>query len=81
MRTGIGQKKYLVLAQEHLTNKVEGQALRRKTCSAVCQFLLEEVLYRYGCVRQVIADQGELNFIKSREFFAKHGVRLTLTMI
>ena len=79
MPTGIGQKKYLVLAQEDLTNQVEGRALRRKTCSVVCQFLLEEVFCRYGCVGQVIADRGELDSNKAREIFAKHGVRLTLT--
>ena len=79
MSTGIGKKKYLVLAQEDLTNQVEGWALRRKTCSAVCQFLLEEVFCRYRCVGQVIADLGELDSNKAREFFTKHGVRLTLT--
>ena len=62
-----------------MTNEVEGQALRRKTCSDVCQFLLEEVFCRYGCVGQVIADQRELDSDKAREFFAKHGVHLTLT--
>ena len=79
MPTGIKQKKYLVLVQEDLTNQVEGRALRRKTCSAVCQFPLEEVLCRYGCVGQVIVDGGELDSDKARGFFAKHGVRLTLT--
>ena len=79
MPTGIGQKKYLVLAWEDLTNQVEGRALQRKTCSIVCQFLLEEVFCRYGCVGQVIADRGELRFDKTKEFFTKHGVRLTLT--
>ena len=27
----------------------------------------------------MIANRGELNFDKAREFFTKHGVRLTLT--
>jgi hypothetical protein len=40
---------------------------------------LEEVFCRYGCVGQVIADHGELDSDNAREFFAKHGVRLTLT--
>jgi hypothetical protein len=40
---------------------------------------LEEVFCRYGCVGQVIADRGELDSDNAREFFAKHGVRLTLT--
>ena len=78
MPTRVGQK-YLVLAREDLTNQVEGRALRRKTCSAVCQFLLEEVFCRYGCVGQVIVDRGELDSDKARGFFAKHGVQLTLT--
>ena len=79
MPTGIGQRKYLVLAREDLSNQVEGRALRKKTSSAVCQFLLEEVFCRYGCVGQVVADRGELDSNEAREFFAKHGVRLTLT--
>ena len=80
MPTGIGQKKYLVLAREDLTNQVEGRALRRKTSSTVCQFLLEEVFCRYGCVGQVIADQGKLNYDEAKVLFTKHGVRLTLTV-
>ena len=40
---------------------------------------MEEVFCRYGCVGQVIADRGELDSDKARGFFAKHGVRLTLT--
>ena len=79
MPTGIGQKKYLVLARENLTNQVEGQALWRKTCSTICQFLLEEVFCRYKCVGQVIADWGELHSDKAKEFFVKYGVWLTLT--
>ena len=49
------------------------------TCSVVCQFLLEEVFCKYGYVRQVIADQGELDSDKAREIFMKDGVHLTLT--
>ena len=79
MPTGIRQTKYLVLDREDLTNQVEGRALQRKTCSVVCQFLLEEVFCRYGCVGQVIVDRGELNSNKAREFFVRHGVRLILT--
>ena len=79
MPTGIGQRKYLVLAREDLSNQVEGRALRKKTSMAVCRFLLEEVFCRYGCIGQVVADRGELDSDEAREFFGKHGVRLTLT--
>ena len=79
MPTGIGQRKYLVLAREDLSNQVEGRALRKKTSATVCRFLLEEVFCRYGCVGRVVADRGELDSDEAREFFGKHGVQLTLT--
>jgi hypothetical protein len=79
MPTGAGQQTYLVLAREDLTNQVEGFVLLKKTRVVVCQFLLEKVICRYGCVGQVIADHGELDSNEEREFFAKLGVRLTLT--
>ena len=79
LTTRIREKKYL-LPWEALTNQVEGRALRRKTCSAVCHFRFEEVFCTYRSVGQVIADRGELESHKARKFFARNGVRLTLTM-
>jgi hypothetical protein len=61
MPLGVGQAKYLVLAREDLTNQVEGRALRDKSTKTVCQFFLEDVLCRYGCIVQMIANGGELN--------------------
>ena len=49
MPMGLGQKKYLVLAREDLSNQVEGRALRIKTTEAVCRFLLEVVICRSVC--------------------------------
>jgi hypothetical protein len=53
--------KYLVLAREDLTNQVEGRALWEKKAASICQFLLEDVICRYGCVGKIIADWGELD--------------------
>ena len=60
-------------------NQVEGRALRKKIGYVVCQFILEEVFYRYGCVGHLITSRGETDSEKVKEFFAKYGVRLTLT--
>mgnify|MGYP000185023109 FL=1 len=79
MPTKIGQKNYLVLAREDLTNQVEGRVAWKKTSSAVCPFLLG-VFCRYRCVGQMIAGQGELNSDEAKELFTKHGLHLTLTM-
>jgi hypothetical protein len=70
--TWAGQQKYLVLAGEDLTNQAEEHALRKKTGAIVYQFFLEEVIYRYGYVGQVIAYHGELDSNEAREFFAKN---------
>jgi len=52
-----------------VTNQAEGQALRTKETRAVCQFLLEEVICRYGCVGKIIVDRGELDAKATWEFF------------
>ena len=79
MPMGVGQMKYLVLAREDLTNQVEGRALANKTTAAVCKFLLEEVVCRYGCVGKIVADRGELDAHEAMELFERLGVNLSLT--
>ena len=76
----IWQMKYLVLAREDLTNQVEGRALRNKTTSAVCRFVLEDVICRYGCLGKIVADRGELDTNDAKEFYSRIGVKLSLTM-
>ena len=61
MPMGKWQMKYLVLAREDLTNQVEGRALQSKETSSVCKFLLEDVIYRYGCIGKIVDDRGELD--------------------
>ena len=58
MPMGVGQMQYLVLTQEDLTNQVEGRTLQNKMTAAVCRFLIEEVVCRYGCVGNIVADRG-----------------------
>ena len=79
MSMGVGQMRYLVLAREDLTNQVEGRALPNKTTVAVCRFLIEEVVCRYGCVGKIIADRGELDAQEAEELFGRLGVKLSLT--
>ena len=79
MPRGESQMRYLVLAREDLTNQVEGRALRKKTTKAVCKFLLEDVICRYGCVGKIIADRGELDSEEAKAFFSRIGVKLSLT--
>ena len=79
MPMGVGQMRYLVLAREDLTNQVEGRALQNKTTAAVCRFLIEDVICRYGCVGKIVADRGELDAEEAEELFDRLGVKLSLT--
>jgi transposase InsO family protein len=45
----------------------------------VCKFLLEDVICRYGCVDKIVADRGELDANEAKEFFARMGIKLSLT--
>ena len=67
------------LTREDLTNQVKVHALRNKTRSVVCRFLLEDVICRYGCVGKIVADRGELDANESNEFFSRFGIKLSLT--
>ena len=79
MPLGLWQMRYIVLAREDLSNQVEGRALRTKTTSSVCKFLLEDVVCRYGCIGKITADRGELDADEAREFFSRLGIKLALT--
>ncbi|KAL2643031.1 hypothetical protein R1flu_010618 [Riccia fluitans] len=79
MPIGLWQMRYLVLAREDLSNQVEGRALRTKSTEAFCQFLLEDVICRYGCVKKITVDRGELDTKEASEFFQRYGVKLALT--
>ena len=72
MPMGVGKMRYLVLA-------LEDRALPNKTTAAVCRFLIEEVVCRYGCVGKIIADRGELDAQEAEELFDLLGVKLSLT--
>ena len=46
---------------------MEGRALQNKTTAAVCRFLIEDVICRYGCVGKIVADHGELDAEEAEE--------------
>ena len=72
--------RYLVLAREDLTNQVEGRAVQNKTIVAMCCFLIEEVVCRYGCVGKIVVDKGELDAYEAEELFDRLVVKLSFTM-
>ena len=70
---------YLVLAREDHTNQVEGRALRTKTTSTICKFILEDIICRYVCIGKIVADRGDLDTYEAHIIFRNFGIKLSLT--
>ena len=71
--------RYLVVARQDLSNQVEGQPLTNKMIVVVCQFLIEDVIWRIGCVGNIVTDRGELDAQEAEELFDQLGIKLYLT--
>ena len=78
MPMGVGQMRYLELARKDLTNQLEGQSLKNKMTATMCRFLLEDVIYWYGCMGKIVANRGELDAQEAEELFDRLGVNLSL---
>lgn len=50
--------KAIVAARDDLSGLAEGRALKRVTSHEVAKFLLEQVIHRYGCPRNIVTDNG-----------------------
>ena len=74
-----GRFRYLILAREDVTDWVEGRALRDTKTRSWCSFIFEDIICRYGNIRELVADRGELASEEAREFFEKRRVELRLT--
>jgi hypothetical protein len=75
---GLWGMKYLILVREELSNFVVDRALRTKSTEGICKFILTDIFSRYGTIRRMKADRGELDVVEARNFFERHGVRLRL---
>jgi hypothetical protein len=79
MPKGVRGAKYLVLAIEDLSSYIEGRALTTNKTEAICRFVLEDIIARYGCFNRMRADRGELNAEAAVGFFKRFHIKLKLT--
>ena len=47
--------------------------------AGVCKFLLEDVIFQYGCVGKIVADNVQLNTHEATKLFERLGLKLSLT--
>lgn len=69
MPLGFWGMKYLVSTREKFSNYVEGIASRTKTTKGLCRFILEGIFSKYGSIRRMKVNQGELDATKAKYFF------------
>jgi hypothetical protein len=65
---------YIVVARDDLTKYVEGRALRKATAQAIAKFALEDLIYRYGCIRQIVTDNGPEFHGAFAQLLQQHGI-------
>ena len=80
MSMGVGHMRYLGLAREDMTTQVEGLALRHKMIVTICWFLIQDVIFRYGCMGKIMADSGELDAHEVTKLFNRLWVKISLMM-
>jgi hypothetical protein len=79
MPNGVRCAQYLVLAIKDLLLYNKGRALTSNKTEAICRFIMEDIVARYGCFDRMRADNGELNANKAIKFFKKFHIKLKLT--
>ena len=50
--------RYIVVAIDYLTKWVEARAIPDKATDTIVQFLIDEIICRHGCPREILSDQG-----------------------
>ena len=61
MPKGMGERKYLVVAQEDVSGWLEARAIRKANAQTVANFLKEDLFARHGCATSIIIDGGSEN--------------------
>ena len=49
---------YIVVARDDLTKYAEARALKRATAQAIANFVLDDLIYRHGCISQIVTNNG-----------------------
>lgn len=63
--------KYIVQGRCSLTHWPEWEMLRTETAKSLAQFILNNIVYRWGTLLEIVTDNGA-PFIKAMDYLAKH---------
>jgi len=63
-----------VLARDDLSKYVEGRALQQASAQAVARFVMEDIVYQYGCIGKIVTDNGPEFKGALSEMLEQHGI-------
>jgi hypothetical protein len=66
--------RYLVQARCALTSYVEWRALRRETRQTLSAFIFEDIICRWGCISEIVTDNGAAFVAACEEMTAKYHI-------
>ncbi len=70
-----GNYKFIVFARDDLSGWVEGRAIDSANSANVSKFLLEDVICRHGCPRNIVMDGGTENLDLTQELLTRYKIR------
>lgn len=53
---------------------VEGRALTMKVPESVAKFIYEDVIFRHGCLKRIVMDEGTDNLDLTKDLLEKHHI-------
>ena len=70
--------RYIIAARDDLSGWIEAKMVKQKDAKTWVKFVENEVLYRYGNVKKIVTDGGELSSALGKEMCERHGVQLVI---
>lgn len=65
---------YIVHGRCSLSSWVEGRPLKKETAKAIAQWLFEDVICRWGCLLEIVTDNGK-QYVAVLEWLKKWGIK------
>ena len=73
-------KNWIVICRDDLSGNPEGRALAADNSKALAQFFIEEIIFRYGTVGEIVTDNGpslQGEFLKMVEKYNMHQIKIS----
>jgi hypothetical protein len=67
--------KYVVQGRDVLSSWLEGRALKEETARTIAQWLFEEIIMRWGCIREILTDNSPVFTAAVKWLEKKYGIK------